>query len=86
MHLFVALSNMISLAQSMKDVNGVSSRFVSETLQPGRWFAWQPNYGAFSVSAGDKKTMIAYVENQKQHHSQGSCWAEVEETFEEEDV
>ncbi len=51
-HLFVALSNMISLVQVVKDVKDASSHFVSETLLPGRWFASQPNYGAFSVCAG----------------------------------
>ncbi len=64
-HLFVALSNTIPLAQLMKDVKDALSRFVSETPQPGHWFAWQPNCGAFSVSARDKKSVIAYIGNQK---------------------
>ncbi len=85
-HLFVALSNMISLGQLMRDVKGASSRSVSESLQPGRWCAWQPNDGAFGASARDQKSVIPYIESHKQHHTQGIYSAEAQERFEEEDV
>lgn len=81
-HLFVALSSTITLADLMRHVKGGSSRFVSERLKPGEWFEWQGNYGAFSVSPRDKNRVIRYILYQKQHHADGKLWPESEETFE----
>jgi len=33
-----------------------------------RRFEWQEGYGAFSVSASQVPKMIAYINNQKEHH------------------
>lgn len=82
-HLLVVLASTISLADLVKQVKGGSSRFVSESLKPGEWFAWQPNYAAFSVSPADKDRVAHYIQNQKQHHSDGTVWADEEETDEE---
>ncbi|HZT43524.1 MAG TPA: IS200/IS605 family transposase [Chthonomonadaceae bacterium] len=81
-HLLVSLSNTISLSELMKEIKGSSSRFVSEQLHPEGWFAWQPNYGAFSVSPADKEKVIGYILNQKQHHAHGSIWKNAEEDCE----
>ncbi len=57
-HLLALLSNTITLADLMKHVKGGSSRFVTGTLRPGVWFAWQGSYGAFSVSRRDLGKVI----------------------------
>jgi REP element-mobilizing transposase RayT len=49
-HLLVALSNMITVANLMEFVKGASSRFVTEKLLKDGWFKWQGSYGVFSVS------------------------------------
>jgi putative transposase len=79
-HLLVALSNTTSMADLMEAVKGASSRFISDKLRPGEWFKWQGSYGAFSVSARDRKRVIEYIRNQKQHHAVGSLWREAEKT------
>src|SRR4051812_7117209 len=43
-HLLVAMGSTISPDELMQHVKGGSSRFVSEKLRPGNWFAWQDNY------------------------------------------
>ncbi len=80
-HLFVSLSNALSVADLMEKVKGASSRFVSDTLRPGGWFRWQGHYGAFMVSARDSQRLIAYIRGQKRHHAEGSLWSEAEETY-----
>jgi REP element-mobilizing transposase RayT len=82
-HLLVAMSNKISTAMLMKNVKGSSSRFISSTLKPGSWFAWQPNYAAFSVSPSHIEIVVEYIANQKIHHVNGTYNPELEETDEE---
>ncbi|HZP82753.1 MAG TPA: IS200/IS605 family transposase [Chthonomonadaceae bacterium] len=81
-HLLVGLSNTISLADLMKHVKGGSSRFVTQKLKPGEWFAWQSSYAVFAVSPRDKKMVIGYIQNQKRHHAENTLWPEAETTEE----
>ena len=81
-HLLVLLSNTITLADFVRHVKGGSSRFVPKCLKPGEWFAWQGSYGAFSVSLANVPKVIAYIQNQKQHHALGTLWPNAEETNE----
>ncbi len=73
-HLMLMLPATKTLAQVMHDVKGGSSRFFTETLTPGAWFAWQGGYAAFSVAARDKPKLCAYVANQKRHHADQTLW------------
>ncbi len=81
-HLLVMLPSTISVGDLMKRVKGGSSRFVSEALMPGEWFAWQGSYGATVVCDRDK--VIRYIANQKQHHADGTLWPNAEKTQEDE--
>ena len=80
-HLLVALSNTITVADLMEFVKGGFSRFVTERLLHEEWFKWQGSYGVFSVSPQDKNKVIRYIQNQKQHHADGTVWTHAEETF-----
>jgi putative transposase len=79
-HLLILFQNTLSVADLMNHVKGGSSRFVSEKLAPGQWFAWQSNYGAFSISRRDRNMVIRYINNQKQHHREGTLWPDAEHT------
>ncbi len=82
-HLFVSIPTTIAIAELVKQVKGVSSHFVNETIQPGDSFKWQGSYGAFTVSRWDVEKVISYIKRQKEHHCAGEIVAEWEETFEE---
>jgi putative transposase len=82
-HLFILLPTTVTLAEIMKNTKAGSSRFVSEDLKSGEWFAWHKNYGAYAVIPSHKKRVIAYVLNQKQHHADGTLIASLEEDGEE---
>ena len=79
-HLCVLLSNTVTLADLVRRVKGGSSRFVTKRLMPGTWFAWQGNYGAFSVSQSNIPKVIAYIQNRKEHHTFGTLYLNAEET------
>ena len=82
-HLVVSFPTTITIANLLKQVKGVSSHFVNETLRPEAQFKWQGGYGAFTVSRWDLPKVIRYVKHQKQHHVTNDLWSELEETFEE---
>ncbi|MHB0877585.1 MAG: hypothetical protein ACYC5O_16230 [Anaerolineae bacterium] len=48
---------------------------------PGQ-FKWQGHYGAFSISRWDIAMVRRYVEEQKQHHADGSLMPDLEEATE----
>jgi REP element-mobilizing transposase RayT len=82
LHLLITFPNTLTFSGLMKQVKGGSSRRMTEEIKPGEWFQWQANYGVFSVSPQDKSRVRRYIENQKQHHADGTLWPEAEETSE----
>jgi REP element-mobilizing transposase RayT len=82
-HLLVIFPTTITIADVLKHVKGVSSRFVNETLRPSAQFKWQGSYGAFTVSRWDVARIKEYIKRQKEHHRGGELVPELEETFEE---
>ncbi len=71
-HVQVALSPKYSVSEVMKNVKGSSSRFMTETLAPDSFFQWQPNYAAIAVSPGHVEAVRTYIDQQKEHHAEGS--------------
>ena len=82
-HLLVCMSPTVSMSELMQHVKGGSSRFISKTLKPDSWFAWQRHYAVFSVAIRDRAKAIAYIQNQKEHHATGNLIPELEQTYEE---
>ncbi len=81
-HLLVNLSNTITIADLMEAVKGSSSHFANEELVPAGTFKWQGSYGAFSVSPHEKAKVINYINQQKEHHANGTIWPNAEKTEE----
>lgn len=84
-HLLVKIPTTITIANLVKQVKGVSSHFVNETIQPLRKFKWQGSYGAFTVSRWDLDKLIRYIKHQKEHHNADKLILEWEATFEDEE-
>jgi putative transposase len=70
-HILVSLSPKFSVSEVIKNVKGGSSRFFSQTLKPGIWFGWQPNYAAIHVSPFEVERIKQYILHQKEHHNSG---------------
>jgi Transposase IS200 like len=63
----------------MKQVKGASSEMVNKMRK--EWtgvFSWQDGYAVFSVSLHDKAKdqVLAYINNQKEHHGTGRLHSE----------
>jgi putative transposase len=67
LHLLAELPARIAVSDAMNKIKTNSSSWIRENLD--RRFNWQRGYGAFSVSRSGLDTVIAYIENQKQHHA-----------------
>ena len=85
-YLVVSFPTTITIAHLVKQVKGVSSRFVNDQLSPPTKFKWQGFYGAFTVSRWDVDKVAGYVKRQKAHHGADEVVTEWEEMFEEVDA
>jgi putative transposase len=71
-HLVVSIPPRLSTAEFVKHVKGSSSRFMNRAVL-NQEFAWQQEYGVFSLGGKQLEQAIAYVNNQKQHHANTTC-------------
>ena len=67
-HLLVKLHQKHAIADVLREVKANTSNWIHRTYPNLSDFAWQSGYGAFMVSASQKKTVHAYIENQEAHH------------------
>jgi putative transposase len=80
-HLLATLPRALCIADFAEAVKGCSSRALNEAHQSDTWvFKWQGGYGVVTVSPGHVRRVIRYVENQKQHHADGTIWHSLEES------
>ncbi len=75
-HTLLSLPATLSVAKVIQLIKGGSSKWIHDQLPQYRKFTWQNGYGAFSVSASQMKSVISYIDGQKEHRRR--------KTFEEE--
>ena len=61
-HVLFALPATKTIADVIGTLKSNSSRWLSPR------FEWQTGYGAFGVSASNRKRVIEYIDNQERHH------------------
>ena len=71
-HALLSLPAMMSFAKAVQLIKGGSSKWIHDTFDEHRKFAWQEGYGAFSVSSSQLEKTIAYIRRQKEHHCKRS--------------
>jgi putative transposase len=67
-HLLISLPATVPVSKAMQLIKGGSSKWVHETFPDQRQFAWQDEYGAFSVSVSQLDKIIQYIKSQAEHH------------------
>ena len=67
-HALLSLPATLSVAKAIQLIKGGSSKWVHDQWPRPRKFAWQDGYGAFSVGASQVKSVIHYIDEQKEHH------------------
>jgi putative transposase len=67
-HALVTAPPTIAPFQIAQFLKGESSKWIHEEFPVMRSFAWQDGYGAFTVSKSNIPEVIAYIQNQREHH------------------
>ena len=67
-HLAVGLSRTWAIADFVKKIKHTSSSWMKEQGREFYDFSWQAGYGIFSISISHLEKLVAYIENQEEHH------------------
>jgi REP element-mobilizing transposase RayT len=67
-HLLFRFSRTLTQAQVVGEVKTASSKWLKKFGGLMAKFHWQSGYGMFSVSHSDSDRVVAYIENQAEHH------------------
>jgi REP element-mobilizing transposase RayT len=67
-HLLVSIKPNIALSDLVRDIKANSSKWINEKGFVKGKFQWQEGFGAFSYAQSQLDTVIAYINNQEQHH------------------
>ena len=71
-HILCRLARAKSISYLLQELKRESSKFVKGLDPALKEFYWQCGYGAFSVNSSEVTDMIAYIENQEEHHKHES--------------
>ena len=67
-HILLSLPSTMAISKALQLIKGGLSKWIHETFPNQRGFAWQQEYGAFSVSVSQLDKTIEYTKNQEAHH------------------
>ncbi len=81
-HLVVSIPPAMAVARFVGQVKAVASTRFNKAHPESHSFFWQDEYGAFSFDGKRLPNVIAYVNQQKLHHSQGTALPVLERTSE----
>ena len=68
-HILCMLSKKIALMKLLEEIKSHSSKWIKTKDESLKNFYWQDGYGAFSVNPAEVETVVAYIANQHEHHS-----------------
>jgi putative transposase len=67
-HILVSIKPNIALSDLVRDIKANSSKWINERELIKGKFKWQEGFGAFSYAQSQLDNVIAYINNQEQHH------------------
>ena len=67
-HLLVRIPAKIAVSEFVGQLKASTSKHINDTSGLIYKFGWQDGYGAFTVSVSAKDAVVAYIENQMEHH------------------
>jgi len=80
LHLACTLPTTVAVAPLMDKVKGSSAHLINHLPGGRHLLARQPGYGALTFARRDLKTIVAYIQNQQQHHQDGTLSQNMERT------
>ena len=82
-HLLTKLPPTLAPTQFIRQVKGIASYIVNRSGSDNM-LCWQRGYGVLTLSSSQLRRVVAYIENQEEHHSSGDVMPSLE-TVEESD-
>ena len=67
-HLAIRLSRTLTIAALVEELKTSSSKWLKTQSPELGGFTWQRGYGVFSVGPADLDALLAYIDNQEEHH------------------
>ena len=67
-HVLCMLSKKMAVMKLVEEIKRGSSKWMKTKGETLENFYWQDGYGAFSINPSQIDTVIAYIENQHEHH------------------
>lgn len=67
-HFLIGMRPSCCLSDLVREIKKSSNEFINEKKFSKFNFQWQEGYGAFSYSHSALDNVIAYIQNQKEHH------------------
>lgn len=71
-HILIGMKPSCCLSDLVREIKKSSNAFINEKKFSKFKFEWQEGYGAFSYSHSSLDNVIAYIQNQKEHHKKKS--------------
>ena len=71
-HILIGMKPSCCLSDLVREIKKSSNAFINEKKFSKFKFEWQKGYGAFSYSHSSLDNVIAYIQNQKEHHKNKS--------------
>lgn len=68
-HFLIGMKPSCCLSDLVREIKKSSNNFIQEKQFSKFKFQWQEGYGAFSYSHSALDNVIAYINNQKEHHN-----------------
>jgi len=78
-HFLIGMRPSCCLSDLIREIKKASNEFVNQKKFVRGKFHWQEGYGAFSYSHSALDNVIAYIQNQKEHHRKRSFKEEYKE-------
>jgi len=76
-HMLVRLRPTLAIADALRIYKTNSSKWANEEFRRGSRFEWQEGYAAFTVSQSQVPRLLAYIQNQEEHHRKRSFRSEL---------
>ncbi|MEQ8676042.1 MAG: IS200/IS605 family transposase [Aggregatilineales bacterium] len=73
-HLAVNIPPQIAVAKFIATIKGASSHEVNKSIALEEKFRWQTGYSVHTFGERALKTVIDYIERQKEHHAEGTLY------------
>lgn len=67
-HILISIKPNITIYDLVRDIKSNSSKWINEKAFVLGKFEWQEGFGAFSYGQSQLDPVIAYINNQEQHH------------------